>query len=75
MWGYVSLSHIVHPVEEKFLGNTPVRFLLRSAFPQLINANFVNFRGWWMPLHCYSRRQKLAFRFRTPTLWHTIHRI
>ena len=44
-----------------------MRFLVLSAFPQLINRTALEIRLNWVALHYHLRRQKLAFRIHTPT--------
>ena len=76
MSGYISVTHHINvPFEDKFVKSTRVQLLVCSTFPQLINQTVLEFRVVWVPLHYYSRRQKLAFRNHTLTLWHTNHRV
>ena len=72
--GYVSVTWLNPSVWKRF-ENTRVRFLVCSASPQLIKQTSLKYRLNWVALHFYSRRQKLALRSHTPTLWHTTHRV
>ena len=68
-------GHIILPCGQKFLGNTPVGFLVCSTFLRLINQSVLQIRVNWTALCFHFRRRILAFHIHTPTLWRTNNRV